>query len=94
MRKSIINIFMLLVIPLTLIPVILGAADEIEARRKDHFWNMRREHLRSMARDRKRRALRAQARETAEASETAETPARKGFTASPGVASARVHWQP
>ena len=68
MRKTIYNIFMLIAVPLTLLPILLGAADELEARRKESYFRMRREHLWSQARDRKRRAERLQHQQSWEAS--------------------------
>lgn len=76
MRQTITNIFMLLVVPLTLLPIVLGASAELENQRKEHYWRMRREHLRSMARDRHRRAerLRKQAEERRNRIRIAEKP--------------------
>ena len=49
---------MLLVVPLILLPILLGAAAELENRRRESLWQMRREHLRSIALDRHRRVER------------------------------------
>jgi hypothetical protein len=65
MRKTIYNLIMLVVLPLTLLPIILGASNEMEARRKEYYFWMRRDHLRRVANDRKRKAERLQ-REAAE----------------------------
>jgi hypothetical protein len=62
MRRTITNICMLLAVPLTLLPIVLGASAELENRRREHFFRMRREHLRSMARDRKRKHERLRTR--------------------------------
>jgi len=60
MHKTITNLAVLIVLPVTMIPILLGAADELEARRKEHYFWMRREHLRRLAQDRKRRHVRMQ----------------------------------
>ena len=76
MRRTITNIFMLLAVPLTLLPIVLGAGLSLENQRKEHFWRMRREHLRSLARDRHRKAerLRKQAEERRNRTRIAERP--------------------
>ena len=58
MRQTIINICVLLAFPLTLLPIVLGAGDALEVQRKEHFWQMRLEHLHARAADRRRRAAR------------------------------------
>jgi hypothetical protein len=63
MRKTLTNLFLLIAFPIMLLPIFLGAADSLEAMRMEHYFQVRLEHLRSLARDRHRRAERARLRD-------------------------------
>lgn len=62
MKRTLTNIIMLLAVPLTLLPIVLGACDALKAEQMERFWQMRREHLRSLARDRHNRPERERRR--------------------------------
>ena len=74
MKKTFTNLFLLLAFPIMLFPILLGAADAMEARRMEHYFQMRLEHLHSLARDRHRRAERARVREEEERAERTSSP--------------------
>ena len=58
MRRTLTNIFILLAIPGTLLPIVMSVGPALDNQRREYYWRMRLEHLHSMARDRHRRAER------------------------------------
>ena len=63
MKRTLTNILMLLAVPLILMPIVMGAGEALEAQRREHAWQMRREHLYRQSVDRHNRIERERRRD-------------------------------